>query len=159
MARFSRFLFAVAAGFLILLAASLMGFAAYQVGAAFVTLPKVLASGDFGYTIIDSIGYVVIAIAIIDVAKHLIEEEVMGRHDAASGFRENFPKFISIISIAIFLEGLVLVFKTTQDDIKLVVYPVLLLLVGVAMTVGLAIFQRFGAASSRGEATSRRATE
>lgn len=157
MARFSRFLFAVAAGFLILLAASLMAFAAYQVGAAFVTLPKVLASGDFGYTIIDSIGYVVIAIAIIDVAKHLIEEEVMGRHDEASGFRENFPKFISIISIAIFLEGLVLVFKTTQDDIKLMVYPVLLLLVGVAMTIGLAIFQRFGA--PRVETTSRRAAE
>lgn len=159
MTRFSRYLFAVAAGFLIVLAASLIAYAAFQVGATLSTIRQVLASGDFGYTIIDSIGYVVIAIAIIDVAKHLIEEEVMGRHDGASGFRENFPKFISIISIAIFLEGLVLVFKTTQEDIKLVVYPVLLLLVGVAMTVGLAIFQRLGAAPPRTETTSRQARE
>jgi hypothetical protein len=36
------------------------------------------------------------------------------------------------------------VFKVTQDDIKLLIYPVLLLSAGVAMMIGLAVFQRLG---------------
>ncbi|HET9537831.1 MAG: GNAT family acetyltransferase [Mesorhizobium sp.] len=146
MSHVGRLLFAVAAAFLIFLAALLIGYSAYQVGKIIVTAGQVLASGDFGYIVIDSVGYVVIAIAILDVAKHLYEEEVLGWRDLrkASHFRRNFSRFISIILIAIFLEGLVLVFKVTQDDIKLLIYPVLLLSAGVAMMIGLAVFQRLG---------------
>jgi hypothetical protein len=141
-----RLLFAVAAAFLVFLAVLLIGYSGYLVWKTMATAGQVLAAGDFGYIVIDSVGYVVIAIAILDVAKHLFEEEVLGwrsLHKAAN-FRRNFSKFISIILIAIFLEGLVLVFKVTQDDIKLLVYPVLLLSAGVAMMIGLAVFQRFG---------------
>lgn len=142
-----RIMFAVAAAFLLLLAAALIFYAGYQLWKAVAAADQILTSGDFGYTIIDSVGYVVIAIAIIDVTKHVFEEEVVGwkEPDKESVFRRNFSKFISIISIAIFLEGLVLVFKVSQDDIRLLVYPVLLLLVGVPMTVGLAVFQWLGA--------------
>lgn len=149
--RLGRIMFAVAATLLSLLAAALIFYAGYQVWKAVMTADQILTSGDFGYTIIDSVGYVVIAIAIIDVTKHLFEEEVLGWKELhnASNFRHNFSKFISIISIAIFLEGLVLVFKVSQDDIKLLIYPVLLLLVGVAMTIGLAVFQWLGAAQDR----------
>jgi hypothetical protein len=142
-----RLMFAIAAALLIFLAALLIGYSGYQVWKAIATANQVLAAGDFGYIVIDSVGYVVIAIAILDVTKHLVEEEVLGWKDPykASAFQRSFPKFVSIISIAIFLEGLVLVFKTSQDDTKLLVYPVLLLLVGVAMMVGLAVFQRLGA--------------
>ena len=141
-----RFLFAIAAAFLIFLAALLIGYSGYQVWKTIATAGQVLASGDFGYIVIDCVGYVVIAIAILDVAKHLFEEEVLGWRDLrkASNFRRNFSRFISIILIAIFLEGLVLVFKVTQDDIKLLIYPVLLLSAGVAMMIGLAVFQRLG---------------
>jgi hypothetical protein len=141
-----RFLFAIAAAFLIFLAALLIGYSGYQVWKTMVTAGQVLAAGDFGYIVIDSVGYVVIAIAILDVAKHLLEEEVLAWREPrrATNFRRNFSRFISIILIAIFLEGLVLVFKVTQDDIKLMVYPVLLLSAGVAMMIGLAVFQRLG---------------
>ena len=141
-----RFLFAVAAAFLIFLAALLIGYSGYQVWKTIATAGQVLAAGDFGYIVIDSVGYVVIAIAILDVAKHLLEEEVLAWREPhrATNFRRNFSRFISIILIAIFLEGLVLVFKVTQDDIKLMVYPVLLLSAGVAMMIGLAVFQRLG---------------
>jgi hypothetical protein len=151
MNQLGRIMFAIAAAFLLLLAATLTFYAAYQVWNAIATADQALSSGDFGYTIIDSVGYVVIAIAIIDVTKHLFEEEVLEWKELTSdsSFRRNFSKFISIISIAIFLEGLVLVFKVTQDDIKLLVYPVLLLLVGVAMTVGLSVFQWLGADQDR----------
>ena len=141
-----RFLFAVAAAFLIFLAALLIGYSGYQVWKTIATAGQVLAAGDFGYIVINSVGYVVIAIAILDVAKHLLEEEVLAWREPhrATNFRRNFSRFISIILIAIFLEGLVLVFKVTQDDIKLMVYPVLLLSAGVAMMIGLAVFQRLG---------------
>ena len=146
MSHVGRLLFAVAAAFLIFLAALLIGYSAYQVGKIIVTAGQVLASGDFGYIVIDSVGYVVIAIAILDVAMPQLNGiEAMWREPhRATNFRRNFSRFISIILIAIFLEGLVLVFKVTQDDIKLLIYPVLLLSAGVAMMIGLAVFQRLG---------------
>jgi hypothetical protein len=144
-------LFAIAAAFLVLLAVTLVGYSAYQVGNAVANAGQVLAAGDFGYIIIDSVGYVVIAIAILDIAKHLIEEEVLrdGKTAKAGTFGRNLSEFLLIISIAVFLEGLVLVFKVTQDDIKLLIYPVSLLLVGVAMTIGLAVFQWLGAKADK----------
>jgi hypothetical protein len=134
-------MFAIASTLLTVLAVMLVGYAVYQVVTAMAAANRVLSSGDFGYIVIDSVGYVVIAIAILDIAKHLFDEEVLQAHEfqSDSTSRRNFSRFISIISIAVFLEGLVLVFKVTQDDIKLLVYPVLLLLVGVAMTMGLAL--------------------
>ena len=104
-------MFAVAAALLAVLAAALIGYAAYQVGRAIADARQVLAAGDFEYIIIDSVGYVVIAIAILDVTKHIFEEEVSGPHHRAGEgmFQKSFFKFLSIISIAVFLEGLVLV--------------------------------------------------
>lgn len=146
MKRLSGLMFAIAAALLIFLAMLLIGYSGYQVWKAIASARQVLAAGDFGYIVIDSVGYIVIAIAILDVTKHLLEEEISGSRDSSrsSAFQKSFLKFVTIISIAIFLEGLVLVFKVTQDDTKLLVYPVLLLLVGVAMMVGLAVFQRLG---------------
>jgi hypothetical protein len=141
----STALFAIAAAFLVILAVTLIGYSGYQVWSAVANAGQVLASGDFGYIIIDSVGYVVIAIAILDIAKHLVEEQVLRDGERPTQFGRNLSEFVLIISIAVFLEGLVLVFKVTQDDIKLLIYPVLLLLVGVAMTVGLALFQWLGA--------------
>ncbi|MGX5846851.1 hypothetical protein ACWGTO_07195 [Mesorhizobium sp. PL10] len=146
MKQLGYWMMAVAAFILLLLAAILVGYAGYQIVKAIIQAPQLLAAGDFGYTIIDAVGYVVIAVAILDVTKHLFEEQVLeqGLH-SKSTFRSNFARFVTIISIAVFLEGLVLVFKVTQDDVKLLVYPVLLLLVGVAMTIALAIFTWLGA--------------
>jgi len=141
-----RALFVAAASLLLLLAATLIGYAGYQIVKAVAAAPQLLSAGDLGYIIIDSVGYVVIAIAILDVTKHLFEEEVLewrGLHKK-SRFRSNFSRFVTIISIAIFLEGLVLVFKVTQDDVKLLIYPVMVLMTGVAMTVGLAVFMWLG---------------
>jgi hypothetical protein len=146
MKQLGQVLFVAAASLLLLLAATLIGYAGYQIVKAVLDAPQLLSAGDLGYIIIDSVGYVVIAIAILDVTKHLFEEESLewrGLHKK-SRFRSNFSRFVSIISIAIFLEGLVLVFKVSQDDVKLLIYPVLLLLVGVAMTVALAVFMWLG---------------
>ncbi|WP_274626927.1 hypothetical protein [Arvimicrobium flavum] len=151
MGQVSRIMFAVAAALLLVLAAALIGYAGYQLVKAMASASQVLAAGDFGYIVIDSVGYVVIAIAILDVTKHIFAEEVRGWRDRSREhlFRESFHKFVSIISIAIFLEGLVLVFKVSQDEVRLLLYPVLLLFVAVAMMVGLAVSQRLGVAPDR----------
>ncbi|MFO1088145.1 MAG: GNAT family acetyltransferase [Hyphomicrobiales bacterium] len=145
-----RVLFAIAAGFLTALALMLVGFALYYILNA-LFWDKAVQAADFGYIVIDAVGYIVIAIAILDIAKHIVEEEVLAKHGAhrTGTSRRSLSKFISIISIAVYLEGLVLVFKVTQDDVKLLIYPVMLLLSGVAMTVGLALFQWLGADHSR----------
>src|SRR6478736_7400107 len=96
-------LFAVAAAFLAILAVTLIGYSGYQVWNAVANAGQVLAAGDFGYIIIDAVGYVVIAIAILDIAKHLIEEEVLdnGKASKPGTFGRNLSEFLLIISIAV----------------------------------------------------------
>jgi hypothetical protein len=149
----SRVMFAAAAALLVALAMALIGYAAYQLVKALMNANQTLASGDFGYIVIDAVGYVVIAIAILDVTKHIFDEEVRDWRNRDREFlpRASFHKFISIISIAVFLEGLVLVFKVSQDDIRLLLYPVLLLFVAVAMMIGLAVSQRLAARHRDGD--------
>ena len=66
---------------------------------------------------LSAIGYVVIAMAVFDVAKYFIEEEVIrGREmrDAAEA-RRSLTKFVSTIAIAVFIEGLVIVFQASKE--------------------------------------------
>ncbi|MGB3391048.1 MAG: hypothetical protein WBA88_24055 [Pseudaminobacter sp.] len=51
-------------------------------------------------------------------------------------------KFITTITVAIFLESLVTVFEASKTDISTMVYPTFLLLGGVALLVGLGVYQR-----------------
>ena len=49
---------------------------------------------------------------------------------------------VGYVVIAVLLEAIVLIFKMAEDDVSLMIYPTILLLAGVAMLVGLGIFQR-----------------
>ena len=74
--------------------------------------------------------------------------------------RRSMTKFISTIAIAVFLEALVSVFEASKEDMRMMLYPTLLLLGGVALVVGLGVYQRLSVAvekdvgGSRGEAES-----
>jgi len=59
----------------------------------------------------------VIAIAVFDFAKYFIEEEVIRGREMRlmSEARRSLTKFISTISIAVFIEGLVLVFQVSKQ--------------------------------------------
>lgn len=97
--------------------------------------------------ILDSIGYIVIAIAVFDVAKYLFEEEV-GRDQekrSAAEARRSLTKFLSTIVIALFLEALVVVLKTSREDATQLAYPSILLVATVIVLVGLGAYQRFSA--------------
>ena len=63
--------------------------------------------------------------------------------------RRSLTKFISTISIAVFLEGLVTVFRVSHDNVTLLIYPAALLLTAIALILGLGVFQRLSAATEQ----------
>jgi len=106
------------------------------------------AQGDGADAVLDGLGYLIVAIAVFDVAKYLFEEEVRRGKEkrSAAEARRSLTKFLSTIVIALFLEGLVVVFKTARTDVALLVYPTMLLLAAAVILVALGAFQRFSAA-------------
>lgn len=105
---------------------------------------------DIGRALLDAVGYMVIAVAIFEVAKYILEEEVIDPTQMrnAGQARRSITKFVSTLSIAVFLEALVAVFQTSKGtDMSMMLYPTLLLFSGVAMVVGLGVYQRLSTAA------------
>jgi Ni,Fe-hydrogenase I cytochrome b subunit len=135
----SRFAFGAASLVLIVLALALVGFAIVDLyhGAA-------STRADFADAVLGAIGYVVIAVAVFDVAKYFIEEEVIRAREMriASEARRSLTKFIGTISIAVFIEALVLVVRVGKQDLANMFYPTLLLVTAIIIVVGLGLYQR-----------------
>lgn len=131
-----------AAIILIFMALAIMGWSVYE---AFVHFDKQdLLKGEFISIMLQSVGSIVIAVAIIDVAKYMVEEEVYRHKELRSvrEARETMTKIMVIISIAVGIEGLVYIFKAGIQDVALLLYPAALVLVSVILLVGLGIFQK-----------------
>jgi hypothetical protein len=144
--RTSRIWFGAVGAILIALASALVLAGIYQV---IISIMRWDAS--LNQRLLSAVGYVVIAVAVFDVAKYLIEEEVVRERELrqVGEVRRSLTRFTSTILIAVFLEAIVLIFKVSDEDLALSIYPTLLLLAGVAMLVGLGAFQRFAAAAER----------
>jgi hypothetical protein len=115
------------------------------------TIYALYAWQDFGLSVLRGVGYIVVAIAVFEVAKYLVEEELVHERElrAAAEARRSLTKFISTISIAVFLEGLVTVFRVSHTSVQDLVYPSILLLTAVLMILGLGVFQRLSAQVER----------
>jgi hypothetical protein len=102
---------------------------------------------DAGGAMLSAIGYVVIAMAVFDVAKYFVEEEVIRGREmrAASEARRSLTKFVSTIAIAVFIEGLVIVFQASKQSLPEMLYPTALLLTAILIVIGLGIYQRLSA--------------
>src|SRR5687768_13349316 len=103
---------------------------------------------EAGTGLLESIGYVVISIAVFDVAKYFIEEEVIRGREMrlTSEARRSLTKFISTISIAVFIEALVTVFRASKhENLQPMLYPTALLLTAILIVVGLGVYQRLSA--------------
>ena len=102
---------------------------------------------DAGGAVLSAIGYVVIAMAVFDVAKYFVEEEVIRGREmwAASEARRSLTKFVSTIAIAVFIEGLVIVFQASKQSLPEMIYPTALLLTAILIVIGLGIYQRLSA--------------
>ena len=86
-----------------------------------------------------------LALAIFDLAKTLIEEEILGRHKEQniSGPHKTMVRFLGSIIIALSIEALMLVFKFAITDPGQLIYA-MYIIGGVAMLlVGLAIYIKF----------------
>jgi hypothetical protein len=142
--RVSRIWFGAVGVILVGLASGLVVTGLYQVVVALVS-----SGQHLNQRLLTAVGYVVIAIAVFDVAKYLIEEEVVRERELrqVGEVRRSLTRFTSTILIAVFLEAIVLIFKVSDEDISLAVYPTFLLLAGVAMLIGLGAFQRFAASA------------
>lgn len=94
--------------------------------------------------LLDAIGLIVIGMAVFDVSKFLMEEEVFhsGGVKSPEHQRETLLKFIIIITIAVSLEALMFIFDAGKKDITNLIYPTFLLFAAVLLVVGLGIYQK-----------------
>ncbi len=95
-------------------------------------------------SLLDGIGLVVVSLAVFDVAKYLMEEEVLRDRElrSAAEARETLTKFMVIIVIALTLEALVFVLGAASEDLSLLIFPALLFAVAAAMVVALGVYLR-----------------
>lgn len=93
--------------------------------------------------LLDSVGLLIIGFAVIETAKFIAEEEVLRDRQLRSTTesRQSLTKFITIIVIAASLEALVMIFKSSRDDIPEVLYPSVLFAVTMFALVALGIYQ------------------
>jgi hypothetical protein len=104
-----------------------------------------------GLSALSGIGYVVVSIAVYDVAKYLIEEEVVRGRElrVASEARRSLTRFISTIAIAVFLEALVTIFRVSQESVDELLYPTALLVSAIMLVLGLGVYQRLSVTVER----------
>ncbi|GAB6966693.1 hypothetical protein JCM25156A_07300 [Komagataeibacter kakiaceti JCM 25156] len=135
----SRLAFAAASIMLMLLALMLLIFGMVDLVGAFAH--SVHAGRN---ALLQAISYVVIAVAVFDVAKYFVEEEVIqtsGKKSLGEA-RASLTKFITTIIIAVFIEGLVGVFETNTGEPSDMLYPASLLVVATLIVLALGAFQR-----------------
>jgi uncharacterized membrane protein YidH (DUF202 family) len=94
--------------------------------------------------LLDAIGLIVIGMAVFDVSKFLIEEEVFNAGGSKTPIkqRETLLKFLAIIAIAVSLEALVFIFDAGKKDISTLIYPTFLLISAILVVVGLGVYQK-----------------
>lgn len=100
--------------------------------------------------LLTAIGLIVIGMAVFDVCKFLLEEEVFNDVAADTSAdanpylkgRKTLLKFLVIITIAIFLEALVFIFDAAKKDITLLIYPTYLLVAAVFLVISIGVYQK-----------------
>jgi len=103
------------------------------------------------YALLDEVGFIVFSVAVIDVCKYLMIEEVfkMGEEKGPSDTRKAANKFVVIITTALSLEGLVLTIEVAKEDITKIWYPISLLIVAPIMYMGFGVYQYLSAKSEK----------
>jgi hypothetical protein len=126
----------------------LMCFAAILVATGPVSLVSALLKGEpFVTAIVKSLSYLILSLAVFDVARYVFDEEVRRGREMrkASETRRSITKFVTVILIAVLMDALVALSKAGQGELDQLVYPVVLIGGGVALLLSLGIFQRLSA--------------
>ena len=135
---------------LIGIALTLMGYAVWRAVVAIEIGSNVVGA------LLSAIGLIVISMAVLDIGKYLIEEEVLRDRELRSAIeaRQTLTKFMVIICIAVSLEAIVYISKVDTGNIEHLLYPAALLLSAVVVMVGLGIYQKLSQSIETKEKTS-----
>lgn len=130
-----------AALILTILSLIIMGWSVYDV------IWSIRETTEFIPLMLQSVGAIIISAAIIDVAQYMVEEEVFLNKELRDPeeARRTITKIIVIITIAVSIEGLVYIFKAGTNDLTLLLYPALLIVVSAILIVSLGIYQKLSA--------------
>ncbi len=134
----SAVLYGIAAIALAVIALIMIVYSATQVWSAFGP------AHELELALLDAVGMVIVAVAVFDVSKYLLEEGVIRRQELRSArqARTALTKFLSIVTMAVALETLVFIFIAGRTGMSGLLYPSLLLFVVILAPVGLGLFQR-----------------
>jgi hypothetical protein len=116
-----------------------------------------LLRGAFGgqvgiYSLMNGVGLLIVSLAIADVAKFVVEENVVRDREMRSPAEalRSLTRFMTIIIIALSLEGVVGIFEAGREKhFEQLVYPTLVMLSAVVALVGLGAFQFLSRRSQR----------
>jgi hypothetical protein len=127
---------------LIGIALTLMGYSVWH------ALVAIGTGGNVVGALLSAIGLIVISMAVLDIGKYLIEEEVLRDRELRSAIeaRQTLTKFMVITCIAVSLEAIVYISKVDSNSIEHLVYPAVLLLSAVVVMVGLGVYQKLSQA-------------
>lgn len=110
-------------------------------------------SGEYTvYKLLDEVGLIVFSMAVVDIGKYLMLEEVIRKGTAEKApqqSRKTLTKFAIIIASALSLEGLVLTIEVAKRDITDILYPVSVLLTATVYIIGIGIYQKLNASSEK----------
>ncbi len=120
------------------------------IAASVLSIIRDLSSASFTvYKLLDEVGLLVFSIAVIDVSKYLMIEEVLkrGEERAPQETRKALGKFAIIIATALSLEGLVLTIEVAKTDVTKIFYPIGVLVSSTIFILGIGSYQKLNAAS------------
>lgn len=145
--KFKQGIYVLAASLLTLISIALILYGAYVL----LTILFITETLDFFHDIFKSIIAITLGIAIFDLAKQIIEHEVLFRSFSHGEDRQYkiLGKFLISIVIALSIETLMVVFKITLDDYSKMLSAFYLLIGTTVMFVGLAYFYKTVCQSSR----------
>lgn len=95
-------------------------------------------------SILNSVSYIIISLAIFDISKSIVEEELIREKiiRSASEARKTLTKFIVVIVIAISLESLIFIILASKEKMENLIYPCLLMLTSAITMICLAAYQK-----------------
>ncbi|MCH9612777.1 MAG: hypothetical protein S4CHLAM102_12740 [Chlamydiia bacterium] len=94
--------------------------------------------------LLDEVALIVFGIAVMDVVKYLMTEEVLKSESERDTHQtsRSLTKFVIIIATALSLEGLVLTIEVVKTDLRLVIYPAVLFFIATIFIIGLGVYVR-----------------
>jgi hypothetical protein len=110
-------------------------------------------SAEIGiYNLMNGVGLLIVSLAIADVAKFVVEENVVRERELRSPAEalRSLTKFMTIIIIALSLEAVVGIFEAGREkNFDQLVYPTLVMLAAILALIGLGAFQFLSRRSQR----------